>query len=437
MRREFDVVMAWSVDRLGQSLQDLVSFLGELRAKEVDLYLHQQGVDTTTPAGEALFQMLGVFAQFERALIRGRVHAGLARAVAQGSASVSLGLRPTRYEIHLKRKLERMTPDCVSARSRTHRPAHPKSPDQEEWLRSRSMLDCATVLVAGRSPGKSRLAWLSKKWLGRSGVILRQLVTPVGPLVGGTMLLAACTTTTRFPQIDSELTAVEAAKQREIAVMEQSRLKDRLNRVATPMLVANVELCGDRTAPSFGFDWAVRFRIPADFRDTYTSLFGVTDQPTVIRVRDDGPAAAAGFVPGDIIKAIDGEKALTGQGADRWLSEKLSAAKQEMVFLVDRGGELVELPARPIELCGYQLKLELGSDVNAFADGKRIVVTSGMMSFANDLELALIVGHEMAHNAMGHIEAKRTNSAIGALVGGVLTVAHPVPWTQVCLTRRA
>ena len=120
MRREFDVVMAWSVDRLGQSLQDLVSFLGELRAKEVDLCLHQQGVDTTTPAGEALFQMLGVFAQFERALIRGRVHAGLARAVAQGSASVSLGLRPTRYEIHLKRKLERMTPDCVSARSRTH-----------------------------------------------------------------------------------------------------------------------------------------------------------------------------------------------------------------------------------------------------------------------------------------------------------------------------
>ena len=104
MRREFDVVMAWSVDRLGQSLQDLVSFLGELRAKEVDLYLHQQGVDTTTPAGEALFQMLGVFAQFERALIRGRVHAGLARAVAQGSASVSLGLRPTRYEIHLKRQ---------------------------------------------------------------------------------------------------------------------------------------------------------------------------------------------------------------------------------------------------------------------------------------------------------------------------------------------
>ena len=78
------VVMAWSVDRLGRSLQDLVGFLGELRAAGCDLYLHQQGVDTTTPAGRALFQMLGVFAEFERAIIQERVRAGIARARATG-----------------------------------------------------------------------------------------------------------------------------------------------------------------------------------------------------------------------------------------------------------------------------------------------------------------------------------------------------------------
>jgi DNA invertase Pin-like site-specific DNA recombinase len=82
-RREFDLVAAWSVDRLGRSLQDLVGTLGELQAKGVGLYLHQQGIDTTTPAGKALFQMLGVFAEFERAMIRERVMAGLARARAQ------------------------------------------------------------------------------------------------------------------------------------------------------------------------------------------------------------------------------------------------------------------------------------------------------------------------------------------------------------------
>jgi DNA invertase Pin-like site-specific DNA recombinase len=83
-RRQIDVIMAWSVDRLGRSLQDLVGFLGELRAAGVDLYLHQQGVDTTTPAGRALFQMLGVFAEFERAIIQERIRSGIARARAQG-----------------------------------------------------------------------------------------------------------------------------------------------------------------------------------------------------------------------------------------------------------------------------------------------------------------------------------------------------------------
>jgi DNA invertase Pin-like site-specific DNA recombinase len=83
-RREIDVVAAWSVDRLGRSLQDLLGFLGELHARNVDLYLHQQGLDTRTPAGKALFQMMGVFAEFERAMIRERVRAGLERAKAQG-----------------------------------------------------------------------------------------------------------------------------------------------------------------------------------------------------------------------------------------------------------------------------------------------------------------------------------------------------------------
>lgn len=83
-RRQFDVVAAWSVDRLGRSLQDLVSMLSDIHAAGIDLYLHQQAIDTTTPAGKAMFQMMGVFAEFERAMIRDRVKAGMARAKAQG-----------------------------------------------------------------------------------------------------------------------------------------------------------------------------------------------------------------------------------------------------------------------------------------------------------------------------------------------------------------
>jgi DNA invertase Pin-like site-specific DNA recombinase len=82
--RKIDMIAAWSVDRLGRSLQNLVGFLTDLQALGCDLYLHQQAIDTTTPSGRAMFQMCGVFAEFERAMIVERVNAGLKRAKAQG-----------------------------------------------------------------------------------------------------------------------------------------------------------------------------------------------------------------------------------------------------------------------------------------------------------------------------------------------------------------
>jgi DNA invertase Pin-like site-specific DNA recombinase len=83
-RREFDLVAAWSVDRLGRSLKDLVAFLSEINSRGVDLYLHQQGLDTSSPMGRAMFGMLSVFAEFERAMIVERVRTGINRARANG-----------------------------------------------------------------------------------------------------------------------------------------------------------------------------------------------------------------------------------------------------------------------------------------------------------------------------------------------------------------
>lgn len=81
---KFEVIAAWSVDRLGRSLQDLVSFLTEIEALRVDLFLHQQALDTSTPTGRAMFGMLSIFGEFEAAMIRDRVSAGLDRARAAG-----------------------------------------------------------------------------------------------------------------------------------------------------------------------------------------------------------------------------------------------------------------------------------------------------------------------------------------------------------------
>jgi DNA invertase Pin-like site-specific DNA recombinase len=84
VQAKFDVILAWDVSRLSRSLVDLVTTLDELHACGIDLYLHQQAIDTTTPAGKAMFQMCGVFAEFEREILSERVKSGLNRARAEG-----------------------------------------------------------------------------------------------------------------------------------------------------------------------------------------------------------------------------------------------------------------------------------------------------------------------------------------------------------------
>src|ERR1700680_5097645 len=97
--KEFDMVATWSVDRLGRSLTDLLGILQGLHEKGVGLFLHQPGLATSTNAGKAMFQMLGVFAEFERGIIRERVNAGLARARAKGT---KLGRRPVKPAIEAR-----------------------------------------------------------------------------------------------------------------------------------------------------------------------------------------------------------------------------------------------------------------------------------------------------------------------------------------------
>ena len=98
-RRRFDVVMAWAIDRLGRSLIDLLGTIQALEACGIDLYLDQQSIDTTTPAGRLMFQITGAFAEFERSMIRQRVRAGLKRAVESGK-QLMLILRFSGLPVH-------------------------------------------------------------------------------------------------------------------------------------------------------------------------------------------------------------------------------------------------------------------------------------------------------------------------------------------------
>ena len=114
MRKEIDMVMVWSVDRLGRSLQHLTTLLSDIHSKGVDLYLHQQGIDTTTPSGKMMFQMCGVFAEFERSLIRERVLAGLDRARSQGKRLGRPPVPPVQIEKMKRMREEGMTLTAIA-----------------------------------------------------------------------------------------------------------------------------------------------------------------------------------------------------------------------------------------------------------------------------------------------------------------------------------
>lgn len=111
-RREFDVIAVWSIDRLGRSLQHLVETVNELHALGVDLYIHQQAIDTSSPAGKLAFSVFGALAEYERELIRERVKAGLERAKRNGA---KLG-RPTNLTDTVRSAILALRSENVSIR---------------------------------------------------------------------------------------------------------------------------------------------------------------------------------------------------------------------------------------------------------------------------------------------------------------------------------
>ena len=111
-QRKFEVVMCWSIDRLGRSLQHLVEILNELQSMRIDLFFMQQGMDTTTPSGRMIFSVFGAIGEFERNLIRERVIAGQQRARASG---VHIG-RPTKMNDGMRSAIKAMHENGMSIR---------------------------------------------------------------------------------------------------------------------------------------------------------------------------------------------------------------------------------------------------------------------------------------------------------------------------------
>jgi predicted Zn-dependent protease len=210
----------------------------------------------------------------------------------------------------------------------------------------------------------------------------------------------------------------EAAKQQELAMRDYLSKVERLQRVGMPILTAAVPMCEDNVAWWVGIHTATLEDFPKEKRDAARSVLDLA--PTglhVIHVVENSPAAEAGMEVGDrILKANEYVPGIEGK-----VTERFSEAVREQTrdgkpvsFVVSRAGSEQVVTVQPVQICDYPLNVVEMDDINAFADGKAIYVTTGMMRFAEtDAELATVVGHELAHNAMGHITAQRINAIPG------------------------
>jgi len=186
----------------------------------------------------------------------------------------------------------------------------------------------------------------------------------------------------------------------------------RISRIYRTLAIRASALCGELVGPDVGL-----FSMSKPKGATgpvFERQYGIGEKRTVLFVLEGSPAEAAGIRPRDVIKSINGVQADDREGLIE-LFEKVPA-EDPIKYEVERSGETLLLSIKPQRACRFPITLRPEQIINAFADGKQILITRGMVNFARtDDELALVIAHEMAHNLMKHIEAKKQNMGLGLL----------------------
>lgn len=273
---------------------------------------------------------------------------------------------------------------------------------------------------------------------------MRSTSTPC--LLGIVFVLASgCVApTTQLGNVSDDVVRGEQLKQRQLVLKTDFEYQQRLDDVAYPLLKAAVPLCTKAVGSMSGIRFANVHSFKKDYRAAAIGL-GYTDTLSIVGVTKGSAAERAGVKVGDRIVSVGGSAAPTGRTAVADFVKRFSqgpsakagapaAFSSAPVSLTVRragGGESdsaassdigVDLPSDT--LCVYNAVAVKDDILNAYADGKNVFITSAMLRFAaSDDELAVVVAHEIGHNAMGHIDAKKKNATLGAIFGAILDVA--------------
>lgn len=238
--------------------------------------------------------------------------------------------------------------------------------------------------------------------------------------VAATLCGLGCATQLAAPKISEEAIALEQEKQLELAIGMRWKRQARLMNVGDPIRIAGADLCDDDVAPVWGIAFGSIEDFPSEIRQAARKTFGGSKQIRVWHVVPGLPAHRAGLRVGDTISAVNGTPVSQTKDAVEKVQNGGATVRMEIL----RDGRRYVAAVQPAKGCGYRIELAEGGDVNAFADGSRVMINQGMIRFVeSDAELALVIAHEIAHNSLGHLDRKANNQLAGIVLGGLLDVA--------------
>jgi hypothetical protein len=203
-------------------------------------------------------------------------------------------------------------------------------------------------------------------------------------------------------------------------------LQERLYRIAGPLLINNADLCKSDARNLLGFDAKNRYSYPADLAEAAQLAFGMGERIQVTDVLLGSGAARAGLRRGDVLVAVAGKPLPAGESAlksMRSILGPLVGSQSSIEFRIEREGSARNLTVPVTRACAYGIELGNADNVNAYADGRRVMITRGMMQFTqNDNELAYVMAKTMAHNVLDHAAVQRNAATIGGIIDNLVRV---------------
>lgn len=242
--------------------------------------------------------------------------------------------------------------------------------------------------------------------------------------------LAACGPATMYPKVDPEAVEAELKTQKRLRIQEANRYNRRLREIGNRVLSAGTFMCGGKVDYYTGFSVATIYDLEKEidkdnsYYESYKEYYGLGKRCSVTDVDKGSPADLAGLKRKDIVLKVDGEDVPQGfwgsSYAPRWVDEAVWD-KEEVTLEVERDGKPLSITIRARQQCDYGLAIMYEDIINAYTDSESIYMYTGMMdALPEDDDLALIMGHELAHCTMGHTKVQAVNRGIATGIGAIV-----------------